>query len=90
MRNKTEWIKWARKIGVCTKCAARGHREPDCKVGDTKSGEKEKEKEKLSALGQDRDNIAIDSGIDHDSEYLCSIHDRKDVLLIYHCTINRV
>ena len=32
----------------------------------------------------------VDSGMDVDSEYLCTIHDKKDSLMYYHCEINKV
>src|SRR5271169_4372616 len=82
VQNKLEWINWAKKIGVCIRCAVKGHRADNCKAGMSQPAEK------LNAIVA-QDN-SVDSAMDPDSSYLCSIHDRKDVLLMYHCILNKV
>ena len=83
VRNKWEWINWARKLGVCITCAGKGHRSIECPLVQSKQGEKQPKK--LNAMVQDN---SIDSGIEPDLEYLCSMTNRGDVLLMYHCKIN--
>src|SRR5437762_2650470 len=80
--NKFGWIKWATKIGVCHKCAGKGHRMAECIAGENPS-------EKLNTMDHVSDKN-VDSGIDIDYEYFCTIHDRKDILMYYHCEINKV
>ncbi|TMC16245.1 MAG: hypothetical protein E6J34_20320 [Chloroflexi bacterium] len=60
VRNKSEWIRWAMRLGVCIKCAERGHRLDDCKAG-TPSKPSDK---KLNAMVQDD----IDSVMDIDND----------------------
>ncbi|TMC19219.1 MAG: retroviral-like aspartic protease, partial [Chloroflexi bacterium] len=80
VRSKWGWIQWAKKIGVCIKCAGKGHNSEDCTVSVSKP-------EKLNTVGKDN---SVDSVMDSDHDYLCSIHNRqKDILLKYHCEINK-
>jgi hypothetical protein len=83
LRNKREWIRWAMKLSVCIKYAGKGYRSAECTVGDPKPGEKWK----LTAMVQD-DSMDRSSGMEPDSEYLCSMTNRGDVLLMYHCDVN--
>ena len=55
----------------------------ECTAGEVKPGEK------LNTMDHVPDKN-VDSGMDIDSEYLCTIHDRKDILMYYHCEINKV
>jgi hypothetical protein len=85
LRKKWDWIKWARKENVCIKCAGKGHRIAECTAGTSKPGEKDKLNAMLDHI---QDNN--DSEMDLDSSYLCSVHDRKDVLMMYRCKVNKV
>ncbi len=84
--NKWEWIKWAKREGICTKCAGKGHRITECTAGGSKSGEKALNSNAM--LNHMQDNV--DNEMDSDSEYLCSIHDRTDVLMMYHCEVSKI
>ena len=86
IRNKREWILWAKKLGICIKCAGKGHHSTECSVADSKPGERQK----LNAITMAQDN-SIDSsnGMEPDLEYLCSITERGDILLMYHGEINK-
>ena len=89
LRKKLEWIKLARKHNVCLKCAGKGHRIAECTAEGSKSGTAESSGEKLNAmLDHIQDNM--DSAIDPDDEYLCSIHDRSNILMMYHCEVGKV
>src|SRR4030095_4712366 len=63
LRNKFGWIKWATKIGVCRKCAGKGHRMAECTAGEVKPSEK------LNAMDDHVPDKNVDSGMDIDSEY---------------------
>ena len=39
-------------------------------------------------LNHMQDNV--DNEMNSDSDYLCSIHDHSDVLMMYHCEVNKV
>ena len=84
LRKKWEWIKWAKRENVCIRCAGKGHRIAECTAGGSKPGEG-----KLNAM-LDHMQDEADSGIDPDSEYLCSIHERSNILVMYHCEIGKV
>jgi hypothetical protein len=92
VRNKSEWISWARKEGVCIKCCAKGHRSAECTAGLNDANVSGATKAKLNAMetkGQgDQGDIDSDA-METDCEYLCSIQDRKrDALMTYHCMVN--
>src|SRR5277367_4844491 len=88
LRKKLEWIKLARKHGVCLKCAGKGHRIAECTAGGSKPGTAESNGVKLTAMLDHTQDM--DSGIDPDSEYLCSIPDRANILMMYHCEVGQV
>ena len=83
VRNKWEWIKWAKKLGVCIKCAEKGHRSAECTADKPKSDKKPKKL--LNTVVQDN---SIDSEMEPDLEYLGSMTNRGDFLLMYHYEIN--
>jgi len=83
VRNKLEWIACAKKAGVCMKCCARGHRSTECTMEDNTRAENAR----LNAMVKNTQD-SIDSGMDRDVEYLCSIQDRKDLLMTYYCKVN--
>ena len=90
LRKKWEWIKMARKHGVCLKCAAKGHHIAECTVGGSKPGTTESNGGKLAAM-LDRMQDNMDSAIHPDSEYLCSISERtSNILMMYHCEVGKV
>ena len=90
-RFKSAWQEWARKEGVCSKCCMKGHIWKKCKAeekfrtnGKGKSG-------KLNSIEMDSSDSAMDdveSCSDHDIEYLFSLCQRKDSLMLYDCQIN--
>ena len=83
---KLEWIKLAKKHDVCLKCAGKGHRIAECTAGGSKPSENGS---KLTTmLDHIQDNI--NSAMDPDYDYLCSIHDRSNVLMMYHCEVGKV
>jgi Retroviral aspartyl protease len=49
-------------------------------------------KDKPDKLGAmiDQMHDSIDSGIDQDQDYLCSIHNCDNTLMLYHCEANKV
>jgi len=84
--NKLEWIKWAKRDGVYLKYAGKKYRIADCNIEGFKSGEKVL---KLNAmLNHLQDNV--DNIMNLDFNYLCSIHDRSNILMIYHYEINKM
>ena len=85
VRNKWEWINWAKRLGVCITCAGKGHRSAECPVAPSKHGEKPKKL--LNTMVQDN-SIDRSSEMEPDLEYLSSMTNRGDVLLMYHCEIN--
>jgi hypothetical protein len=87
LRKKWEWIKWARKEGVCIKCAGKGHRIAECVAGSSKPSEKDAKLN--SMLDRMQDNVD-NRGMEPDSDYLCSIDDRANVLMMYHCEVGKV
>jgi Retroviral aspartyl protease len=83
--NGLKWIKWATRLKLCIKCAAKDHDSTNCMVGNHSS--KPAEKRMLNAIDEVQDNIDS-NGMELDSEYLCSIHNRKDILMMHHCIVN--
>ena len=82
--NKWEQIKWIQKLGLCIKCAVKRHRTDECTSGSFRLIEVQ---QKLNAMVLDN---SADSRIEIDFEYLCSIYDQRNVLLMYHCETNNV
>ena len=85
LRNKLGWIKWATREKLCLTCAGKGHRSVNCAAEGSKP---EKALNLNAMLERMQDNV--DNEMDPDSDYLCSIHDRSDVLMMYHCEVNKV
>src|SRR4030095_1745483 len=78
---KLGWIRWATRIGVCRKCAGKGHHIAECTVGEARPSEKRNAMDHIQEKN-------VDSGMDINSEYLCTIHERRD--MYYHCELNKV
>lgn len=67
-------------LGICTKCAGKGHHSTEYTVGDPKPGENQR---KFNVIAMVQDNsIDRSSGMEPDLEYLWSIINQRDVLLM--------
>ena len=95
-RMKSEWMGWARKANVCSKCAASGHHWKDCPAKEPDSTNKSDKR--LNAVGTSHDVHSDHSTIDGYSDYLSSLREadcehlytltkRKYPLMIYRCTV---
>ena len=79
IKNVREWVELSQAKGVCRNCAAKGHFSRDCSLKKPKNSGKSQ----LNALITD----ALDSEIQQDSDYLCSIAE-KPSLLMFPCSID--
>jgi len=50
LRKKLEWIKWARKEGLCLRCAGKGHRITECTAGGSKPSAAENKGANLTTM----------------------------------------
>ena len=66
---KSAWMEWARKEGLCTKCAAKGHHWRQCTVEERK---KNGNKTKFNAVQE----TSSDSAMDDYEDYLSSLSER--------------
>ena len=98
VQKKLEWIKWAKRDGLCMKCASKGHIGEKCEVAKEHGKESAQSRNEIknsvhSMLMEIEANEAGHSTIDSDAEYLCSVLDpnRKDlILMMYDCEVNKL
>ena len=88
IQKKRVWVTRAMKEKRCIKCAAVGHRGDDCpaKAG----GPSKKDEQEMNALVSEMENrLSIDSEMENDLEYLCSIATSPSPLAMYKCIVNK-
>jgi Retroviral aspartyl protease len=88
---KSAWREWARKEGVCSKCCTKGHIWKRCNAEEKlKSRDKGKDG-KFNSIEMNSSDSAIEDDQPcsyHDVEYLFSLCQRRDSLMLYDCQIN--
>ena len=86
IQKKRIWVSRAMREQRCIKCAAFGHRGDDCTAG----GPSKKDEHEINALVSEMENrLSIDSEMENDLEYLCSIATSPSPLAMYKCVVNK-
>src|SRR6202011_5000115 len=94
---KSEWHEWARKENACIRCAAKGHMKKDCRVAEQEpnanGGSSSTAGSSLNALFPTSVDDSVMEDIQHysdvsDLEYICSMTQRKESLMVYNCMVN--